>query len=71
MKRMTHAKAVTEELKRWRFYHGEDSIILAFCACVGLKMKGQDMDDLLKPNPPTNSMRTAPPPPAARREAGE
>lgn len=48
-RKMTHAKAVSEELKRWRFYNGEDSTILAFCACVGLKMQGRDMDEILNP----------------------
>lgn len=48
-RRMTHAQAVSAELKRWRFYHDEDATVLAFCACVALKMKGGDMDDVLSP----------------------
>ena len=48
-RRMTHAEAVQAEMKRWRLYHGEDALILAFCACVGMKMKGGDMDDMLQP----------------------
>lgn len=51
---MTHAKAVQSELKRWRFHRDEEALVTAFCACVGLKMKGGDMDDILsKPLPST------------------
>jgi len=55
--RMTHSRAVSEELKRWRFYHGEDALIIAFCACVSLKMKGRDMDDFIFFSPPVQRER--------------
>lgn len=48
-RRMTHTEAVRGETKRWRFTADEEALILAFCACVGIKMKGSDMDDILSP----------------------
>lgn len=48
---MTHAKAVREELKRWRVSSDAEALILAFCACVAMKMRGKDMDDLFLEKP--------------------
>ena len=49
-RRITHAEAVQVVRKRWRLTQEEDALILAFCACVGMKMKGGDMDDILLPS---------------------
>jgi hypothetical protein len=48
-RRMTHVQAVKAEFKRWRLSREEDALLIAFCACVGMRMRGEDMDDLFSP----------------------
>ena len=44
---MTHAEAFKSEMKRWKLNLDQQALVAAFCACVGMKMKGRDMDDVL------------------------
>jgi hypothetical protein len=47
--RLRHSNAVKAELNLWHLNDGEKAMVLAFCACVGLRMQGDDMTNYLKP----------------------
>ena len=47
-RRMSHAKAFQAEMKRWKLNLDQQALVSAFCACVAMKMKGRDMDDVLQ-----------------------
>lgn len=58
--RRTFLKAFEEERKGWRWAHlpnATEALVLAFCACIHLRMQGTSMDEVMRPN-----ARTQPPP---------
>src|SRR5437762_1408530 len=51
--RKTFLKAFEEEMKCWRWASmtsDKEALILAFCACIHLRMKGSSMDKVMYPN---------------------
>lgn len=49
-RRIPFTKAVRDELKSWRRLSQDDeSLLLAFCACVSIRMQGLDPQDILLP----------------------
>lgn len=57
-RRVTFQKALEKERALWRWSglpREAEALVLAFCACIALRMKGESMDELIeqcqKPKP--------------------
>jgi hypothetical protein len=47
-RRMNFLKAFKAEIKHWkRLSQEEESLLIAFCACVAMRMRGEDPETLL------------------------